>query len=144
MTAPIIWLTLGIIMLVFETFMPGFVILFFGLGALVVSLVCALYNNVSLNMQLLIFIVSSIALLGLLRKTCKNVFTGLFASKNKMPENINSNIGEKALVIEKIIPARNGKIEFHGTTWDAIADETILENTVVTIVKQDNLTFKVK
>ena len=37
-----------------------------------------------------------------------------------------------------------GRVEFHGTNWDAVADGIIPVGTDVEIMSKDNLTFKVK
>ena len=61
-----------------------------------------------------------------------------------MPKNIESYIGQTAVVTEDISPNAPGKIEFHGTNWTAISQAPIKTNERVVIVKQDNLTFEVK
>ena len=130
-------------MLLAELALPAFVILFFGLGAMFVSLVCMLWD-ISINIQLLIFIASSILFLVFLRKWFMNMLSGI-RSKQKIPAlNIDSNVGEMAIVIEKITPSNPGKIEFHGSPWKAKAASEILAGSTVVILKQNNLTFEVK
>jgi membrane protein implicated in regulation of membrane protease activity len=63
----VIWFARGFILLVIESAAPGIIIIFFGVGAWIVALVC-LFFDISLNVQLLIFIVSSVVLLVTLRK----------------------------------------------------------------------------
>jgi membrane protein implicated in regulation of membrane protease activity len=53
-------------------------------------------------------------------------------------------VGQRAIVKEKILPKLGGKVEFHGTNWEARADQEIAEGTVVEIIGKDNITFKVK
>lgn len=140
----IIWSFIGIILLFVEFFAPGFVIFFFGLGGLAVSLACYLYPNLSINYQLILFIISSLIMLVILRRWFKKIFSGFFSKKDEMPKNIDSNIGETAIVTEKITPNSKGKIEFHGTNWSAISDVEIPKGATVVITKQNNLTFEVK
>ncbi len=144
LTPEFIWCVIGIALLITEFAMPGFVIFFFGVGALFVALLCVFTNAISINMQLIIFLVSSIVFLIVLRKWFTTIFKGFFSSKDKMPLNRESYIGEKATVIEKITPLKKGRIEFHGSTWYAEADVDLEVNTQVVIIEQDNLTFKVK
>ena len=144
LTPEMVWCVLGVIMLLTEFAMPGFVIFFFGLGALFVAQLCFLINDLSLNTQLIIFIITSLVLLIGLRRWFKAIFKGFFTSKNDMPLNRDSYIGETAVVAEKITPSKTGKIEFHGTLWTAESDEEISKDTTVVIIKQNNLTFKVK
>jgi inner membrane protein len=139
-----LWSLVGVIMLVIEFTIPGFVIFFFGLGALLVAFLCFLLPTLSINAQLVIFIITSLLLLLLLRKWFKSIFSGFFNKKEIMPKNIESYIGETATVIEKISKNSPGKIEFHGTSWKAIAEVDIECGENIVIIKQNNLTFEVK
>ena len=144
LTPEFIWCAVGIIMLIIELAIPGFVIFFFGIGAFFVALLCFLTGSLSINAQLIIFLISSIVLLVGLRRWFKAIFKGFFGSKNKMPLNKKYNVGETATVVEKITPFEKGKIEFHGSRWSAEANKEIAKGEPVVIIEQNNLTFKVK
>lgn len=139
----VIWFLIGLALLVLEFMLPGLVIFFFGVGACVVALVCLL-TDISLNTQLIIFIVSSVLSLLLLRRWLKGIFMGHIVSKQDLKENLEEFVGQKAVVKEKIVPKAGGKVEFRGTNWAAEADEEIAEGTVVEIIGKDNITLKVK
>ena len=143
-TPEFIWCILGIIMLMVEFVLPGFVIFFFGIGALFVALLCFFFSSLSINAQLIIFLVSSIIFLIVLRKWFRAVFRGFFGSKDKMPLNKDSYLGETAAVTEKITPYQKGRIEFHGSMWSAESHKEIAKGAQVVIIEQNNLTFKVK
>jgi membrane protein implicated in regulation of membrane protease activity len=129
-----------------EFVLPGLIIAFFGIGAWIVALVCLFSNYVqdSVNVQLTIFILSSVLSLMCLRKWLKGVFLGHAVSKQNLKENLEEFIGQKAVVKETITPKAGGKVEFHGTNWAAEADEEIAEGAVVEIIGKDNITLKVK
>ena len=55
----ILWFIAGLIMLLLEFAMPGLIIAFFGVGAWIVAVLC-LFMDISLNMQLTVFLFSSI------------------------------------------------------------------------------------
>ncbi len=139
----IVWCFLGIVMLIMEFMFPGFVILFFGIGAFVVALIC-LFTAISTNMQVIIFLIISLIALFLLRRLAKNVFRGFITCKDRMQKNIDSYVGETAKVVEDIKVNMAGRVEFHGTTWNAISSTDIPKGTTVVIEEQKNLTFKVK
>ena len=139
----VIWCLVGLVLLLLEFIMPGLIVFFFGLGAWVVAAVC-LFADISINAQLVIFIVSSIVLLLVLRSWLKGVFFGHVKGKQELTEDLREYKGEKVVVTQKIEPNRRGKVEFHGTNWDAEADEEIAEGAVVVITDKDNLTLKVK
>ena len=139
----VIWFLAGLALLILEFALPGLIIFFFGVGACVVAVVC-LITDISLNVQLIIFIGSSVLSLLLLRKWLKGVFLGHTASKQDLKENLEEFVGQRAVVKEKILPKIGGKVEFRGTNWEAQADQEIAEGTAVEIIGKDNITLKVK
>lgn len=140
----LIWFLVGLVLLILEFVMPGLIVAFFGVGAWIVAIICLFIPNLHLNYQLLIFIVSSVLSLLLLRKWLKGIFMGHVVSKQDVKENLEEFIGQRAVVKERIVPNSRGKVEFHGTDWQAEADEEIAEGTAVEIIGKDNITLKVK
>ncbi len=142
----IIWALIGLFLLIGEFIVPGMVISFFGAGALIVALVCV-FADISLNVQLIIFIVSSIVLLVALRKWLKGVFLGHTDEKQQLSEDLQAFVGKTAFVKKKIEPGKRGKVEFNGADWTVEADgteETIEEGAQVEIVNRLGLILKVK
>lgn len=139
----LIWFMAGLIMLLAEFAMPGLIIFFFGIGALLVALIC-LFTDISINLQLTLFLIASILLLLSLRKWLKNIFVGRTGQKESADEFLQDFIGEKAVVTREIDPQTRGKVEFHGTSWNADADEKIEKGTSVEIIGKNNITLKVK
>jgi len=139
----LIWFLIGLLLLIMEFALPGLIIFFFGVGAWIVALIC-LITDIGINTQLIIFIVCSILSLVVLRKWLKGIFLGHTGSKQNLKHNLEEFVGQRAVVKEKIVPKLGGKVEFHGTNWEAHADEEIAEGTVVEILGKDNITLKVK
>ncbi|MCP4255979.1 MAG: NfeD family protein [Planctomycetes bacterium] len=139
----IIWFLVGLVLLIMEFVLPGLIIAFFGVGAWIVAFICC-FTDIGINTQLIIFIISSVLSLLLLRKWLKGVFLGHTGSKQNLKEKLDEFIGQKAVVKEKIMPKSGGKVEFHGTNWLAQADEEIAEGAMVQIIGKDNITLKVK
>jgi membrane protein implicated in regulation of membrane protease activity len=139
----LIWFLVGLLLLLLEFAAPGLIVFFFGLGACVVAVVCLL-TDITLNTQLIIFIVSSFLFLLILRKWLKGVFLGHTTSKQDLTEDLEDFLGQRAVVKEKIVPKAGGKVEFHGTNWVAQADQEIPEGTVVEVIGKENITLKVK
>jgi membrane protein implicated in regulation of membrane protease activity len=139
----IIWFLIGLVLLFAELMIPGLIIAFFAFGAWVVAGICLVTDH-SLNMQLIIFITSSVLSLALARSWLKGVFSGYVSSRHDMSEDLNDFVGQRVVVTEPITPKLPGKVEFHGTSWQAAADEEIARGAVVEIMEKDNLTLKVK
>jgi len=139
----IIWFLVGLLLLVLEFALPGLIVGFFGIGAWIVAVVC-LITGIGINAQLVIFIASSVLSLLLLRRWLKGIFLGHSGSKQDLKHNLEEFIGQRAVVKDKIVPKLGGKVEFHGSNWEAQAEEEIAGGTVVEIVGKDNITLKVK
>ncbi|MBI5473670.1 MAG: NfeD family protein [Ignavibacteriae bacterium] len=143
--AELYWFLLGLALMLSELALPGFVIIFFGIGAWVTAACIWLGFADALNTQLLIFIISSVLSLVLFRKQGKDYFRGRVSGKLDDVAKLDDVKGDRALVVEDIVPARlSGKVEFHGTNWNAVADAEIKKGTPVEILGREDLTLRVK
>ena len=134
---------MGLIILILEIAVPGFILFFFGVGAWIVALL-TLFVDINANFQLLIFIISSLLTLYYLRTTFNEYFFGKVIDNRSYDDQLDSVKGEKVKVISFISPNFKGKVELHGTNWNATADEDINEGEIVEIISKDNLTLTVK
>ncbi|MBW1915949.1 MAG: NfeD family protein [Deltaproteobacteria bacterium] len=139
----VIWSVLGILFLVFELMFPGLILLFFAIGAWVVFLLLFLVN-LSINSQLVIFLIASLLSLILLRKYFKKYFGGHKTAQNTDDVLLDDFIGQKASVEEDIFPPATGKVSFRGTTWEADADEKIQKGSMVEILGKHSIKLIVK
>jgi len=140
------WFVMGIVLILLELVIPGIIIMFFGCGALLVSLL--LYCGLQLDStgQALVFLISSLAFLALFRpiymKLCKSGF-----NKNQAPgADVHSEyIGKKALVT-KAIPGgiAQGQIEFKGAIWNAVSNEPVAAGSWIEITDIEGLLMHVK
>lgn len=108
------WLAAGLVLVVAELATPGgFVIIFFGIGALAVGTLALLGVVSSVPMQFLLFSVLSVASLAILR--------GRLQSRIKTPpsSNVDSLIGDLAIPQDRISPGVVGRVEVRGTMWSA-------------------------
>lgn len=140
---PLIWFIVGLILFFLELAMPGLVIIFFGIGAWIVAVACFL-TAISVNTQLILFLVSSVIVLISLRNRFKVLFSGYSRQAQNPVQNIDDISGQKAVVQEPIQRNKPGKVEFHGTSWTAESDEEIAAGATVEITGKENLTLKVK
>jgi len=141
----LMWFFAGVIFLVAELMLPGFIVIFFAGGSFAASLSAWLFD-ISLTMQTSVFLFSSLVLLFTLRRYSLKIFRG------KVVDNIdddygNSKIGKHAVVTKTITPQLPGEIKFMGSFWRATSSETIKEGQAVVIksqVSENGLTFIVK
>ena len=136
----VIWFLVGLGLLLLELALPGLVVLFFGIGAWITSLCCALFN-INLNLQILIFLVSSLLGLVLLRKFLKKRFFD--RKKDDVKDQLEEFIGRKAQVIEDFENG-TGLVEFKGTRWKAECTSPLRKGDYVVIERKESLTLFVK
>jgi len=133
-----IWFLIGLVLIVAEFAVPGLVIIFFGLGAWAAAL-AVLAADLSLFLQIVIFLVVSITTLLLLRKR-------FVAAAESTPDLTDEFVGKRAEVIQKLTRGRIGQVKFKGALWKAeTASEQVLEQgDMVTIVGYESIILKVE
>ncbi len=139
----LIWFLVGVGFILAELAAPGFIIIFFCLGAWMAS-IAALVSD-SLQTQLLVFIIGSLVSLFALRKYAMRTFKGA-ATDVAAEHTIVEERGNLAQVTKDILPPAVGEIKYKGSFWRATADVKIKVGESVRIVDyatEDRLTYKV-
>ncbi|MBN2617427.1 MAG: NfeD family protein [Spirochaetales bacterium] len=138
------WLIIGIILLLSEFLIPGFTIFFFGVGAIITSLLLFFIDPLAniFWLQILIFLLVSISSLIFLRKKFTNTLKGdIYKDRTDY-------IGDECKVIEKVTETTPGRISYMGTTWNAYAAKgTIGKNKKAIIIGKkvnDSMVFIIK
>jgi inner membrane protein len=130
------WFVIGLGLFLMELVIPGFFIFFFGLGAWVTALVC-LIGNPGINLQIIIFAITSVlSLIGLRRIIQRKFFYNKGADKSGEVED--EFTGREALAVSDFGGQQTGKVEFKGTTWKAESSSEINTGQRVTILQKDN------
>ncbi|MBX9586077.1 MAG: NfeD family protein [Gammaproteobacteria bacterium] len=140
----LVWFLLGLLLLLTELVTPNFIMVFFGIGAWVVSLLGLMGFVPNLDAQLAIFISVSILSLVLFRKTAKRICHPRVLLREDDTHEIDTVIGSNAVVLEDIEAHAFGKVELFGTAWKATASDTIKKGSIVKVISHNNLTLKVK
>lgn len=136
-----IWLIVAGVCFILEIITVGFLIFWFAIAALVVSLLSLLIPNVIV--QSVIFVILSAILV---------LFTRPFAKKVNASDNTitNSNrfIGKTGLVKKALSEHQSGQVKVEGEVWTAVLDENILqeipEGSTVEIIAIDGVKLIVK
>jgi len=117
----IIWVVLGVILLVAEIFTTGFVMLWFGIGALVAAL--ASLAGFGYPFQFLVFFVVSIAL----TVASRTIFTKYFSRKELeggLKTGMDALPGKVGTVVTSSRGAlHEGAVKVYGSTWTAYPAE---------------------
>lgn len=137
----LIWFIIGLIFLILELILPGFVIFFFGVGAWVTSLAC-LIANPGTNAQIIIFSLTSVLALVALRRMLKKKFFNNSVGSSAMFDD--DFTGSRALALTSFGKGVKGKVEFKGTSWPAISDHEIRAGETVIIISKESINLKVE
>jgi membrane protein implicated in regulation of membrane protease activity len=118
----ILWVILGVILIVAEIFTPGFVLLWFGIGAIVAAL--AALAGLGYPLQFLLFFIVSIALTA----ASRTIFTkylmrqideggGYKSGADSLPGQVGT------VVVSSQGALSEGAVKVYGTTWTAYPAE---------------------
>lgn len=137
---PYLWILAGIVLVGVEFFTPGFVVIFFGMGALLTGILTLIIPGLNQNIlwQFIIWALSSVSTLFIFRRFFKKTFRG----KEIADDGSDEFVGQLAEVTETLTPSKPGWVKFQGTLWKAISyDATCQPGDIVEIMKKDNLTL---
>jgi membrane-bound serine protease (ClpP class) len=131
----LLWFLLGLALIFLEFVVPGVILVFFGIGAWAAAVTTYLGLTASFQFQLLVFAVTSILLLVVLRKWIKGKFYGHVGDVQDQTKNLDEFSGQRVMVLEDVIPNKmEGAVEYKGARWRAASDEHI-KNGEMAIIK---------
>ena len=134
------WLIVAGLFFVGEIFTLGFLIFWFGIGALFAMIVSFFTTNIII--QTTVFLITSTIFILATKPLVKK-----FVDVKKTNTNVFSIIGKKALVIKDIDPIHSsGQIKLNGEVWSAETenDEIIKEDSEVEVLKINGVKAIVK
>ncbi|MDX6270149.1 MAG: hypothetical protein QOD28_1372 [Acidobacteriota bacterium] len=118
----ILWVVLGVILIIAEIFTPGFVLLWFGAGAIAAAL--AALVGVGYPFQFLIFFIVSIALTAASRTIFTKYFMRQLGEGGSYKSGAESLPGQVGTVVSSSQGALlEGAVKVYGSTWTAYPAE---------------------
>jgi inner membrane protein len=140
LNAAVIWIIIGFVLFLLEFVLPGLILFFFAVGAWIVAILC-LFLDLGINEQLIIFLISSVVTILLLRKWLSKI---LWKRKHSTELLEDEFLGKTAKAETAISPGQNGKVDFKGTTWQAASEDTIEKGENVIIIGNESILLLVK
>ena len=135
------WVVFGLVLIVSEIIMPLFVIIWFGLSAIIVGFIDLLFDT-SFSTELTLWMLLSVVLLF--------VWFSFFKDKRITHSGQSDfKLETKGIVTKEIRLGERGKVRFEApvlgsSLWHASADTTLEEGTVVQIEEVNGQLLKVK
>lgn len=137
-----IWLMVAIIFFTLEIFIPSFVVVNFGVGALFATLIAAAGGT--LQWQLFFFSIFTLASFFSIRPILKK---WAYKRSDKVETNVNAMIGRTGVVTEKIDAGNNsGLVKIDGDIWQATTADgsTIEAGKIVKVNKLNSIILTVE
>jgi len=138
------WLAGGLVLIGLELFVPSFTIIWFGLGAVLVGIVLAVYPGFPLFAQLLTWtVVSAVLTFAWFRyfnPRSNRTYSGTAQG---------AVVGEIGLVIKPAGPFEKGRVKFHlpllgADEWPCLADEPLEVGDRVKVIEVEGHALKVE
>lgn len=138
------WLIGGCVLILLEFFLPGLVVIFLGVGALLTGSMIYLRYITDAYLAIVFFVVSSVFLLMTLRRIVLRFYPSL-SEKSETDEDALI-AGRTAETISLVSPDHfEGRVKYSGTTWPArSAEGEIAAGTRVEIVSRENISLIVR
>jgi inner membrane protein len=119
------WAIAGFGLILAELAIPAFVLIWFGLGALLVAVILAIAPSVAITAQLFVWLALSLALVALWFKFFKPSF-----HKTRVGMSDANIVGEIGLLSREVAPFSKGEVRFQkpmvgADVWPCIADEAL-------------------
>jgi membrane protein implicated in regulation of membrane protease activity len=137
------WTVFGIVLILAELAVPAFVLVWFGLGALLVAVVLGLTPDASLTTQIALWTAASLAMVVLWFRVFKPGF-----HKTRIGRSDAHVVGEVGLLVQDVEPFRKGRVRFQkpllgDDLWDCIADEKIASGERVRVLGVEGSLLKI-
>jgi len=133
----LIWFLSGLAIMLAELAVPGFVIIFFGVGCLGAAVAAALVPS-AYSIQLAVFLVVSLTSLVTLRKMAMRIFVGR-SEVSGGDDTGNVSVGTRIKIDQDIEPGREARVRYRGTMWTAVSDDPIPAGSDAEIIGVDKV-----
>jgi len=141
----LIWFLIGLALVLSEFMLPGIILVFFGIGAWIVSLTTWMGLTGGYTSQLLVFAISSILLLAMLRRWFRAKLFGHKGDEQDPFDNLDDLTGEIVTVTQAIDPSSGaGKVEYKGAAWSARSDMPLPAGARAVVIAADGITLVVR
>ncbi|MBO4316696.1 MAG: NfeD family protein [Mailhella sp.] len=134
MSAVVIWVIIGTVLLVAEIFSPTFIMMFFGIGAFGAAVTALIHP--SILGELAAFAAVSAASLFILRSRLLKTFRGSKSDNTRNGARFPYS-GRLAEVTADILPGAEGEISLGGSFWRAKCDSTVHAGEKVRVLYPD-------
>lgn len=142
MSAALVWIIIGIVLILSELLATSIVAVFIGIGAIVTGVLLHLGLIESLASQLIVFGVTSLGSLILARKRFKQWFGGFSMDQGEEHTKFRKDLGERVIVENDFISG-GGRVTLNGVSWDALSDDDLKKGDVAWVIANEGIRLSV-
>lgn len=140
---PDIWIIVGFACVLLEFVLPGAIIVFLGISAIVTGILLKVGLPTSSGIPFLVFMALSAAQIIFLRRYVKSWFTGTIMTSDE--SGLEEFVGKTASVVSGFEDgSEKGTVVFKGANWSAVSSDTLKAGDDVVIEKQEGITLHVR
>ena len=130
------WLTIGVLLIIAEAFIPGTFVMWFGFGAILTGIFIGISGEMAVASQLLVFVIMSVISLGI-GFVVYGKFFGINEEKNKNLKTGAQRFVGKTFIVSEAIRNGKGKVTVGDTVWLARSRQKIDKGCEVTVIGVD-------
>ncbi|RUO22386.1 peptidase [Aliidiomarina iranensis] len=138
MTAAVIWIVIGVILIITELLATSVVAVFLGIGAIVTGVLLKIGLIESTAAQYLVFGVVSLTTLFLARGKLQSWFNGYIANKDEHGTEFKKDLGERVTVHQDFHQG-SGRVILNGVQWDARSEDELKKGDVAYVTKNEGI-----
>lgn len=142
MTAALLWILVGIVLIITELLVTGIVAVFFGIAAIITGLLLQVGLIEGLAMQYASFGIISVATLVLARQRLTRWFKGNTKDNTEISPSFQQDIGERATVIDDFQHG-GGRVTLNGVSWTASSAEKLKAGEAVWVIANEGIRLTV-
>jgi len=138
MSAALVWIITGILLILSELLATSIVAVFIGIGSIVTGVLLHIGVIESVSMQLMTFSVATVASLLLARKKLQSWFKGSTANRSTAPDTFQHSLGDR-VTVKQDFDQGAGRVILNGVAWDAVSDDELKEGEVAWVVANEGI-----
>lgn len=140
MSAGIIWIIAGTLLILTELMATSVIAVFIGIGAITTGILLQLGVIASPTAQYLVFGGVSLATLILARKHLKNWFVGFTSDTTNSPQIFQESLGDRVTVQTTFVHG-HGRVVLNGVQWNASSKDELKKGEIAWVIKNDGITL---
>ena len=138
----LIWIVAGTVMALLELVLPGGIIVFLGLSAMLVGALVYFGLVTTIPMAFMSWFIVSVVMILFLRSLFMKYFEG-----DSIVHNVDEDqnlVGAVVVISEKVRPYKDGRVKFRDTTWGARSEEEIGVGSKAQVIKREGNVLIIK